>query len=475
VSPGGADETTEERVEAAVSREPPPPLRPLREASRSFLVGLGLIALAGLGVRVYFVLVGYANYKIGGDAVFYHLQGWVIADGHWFIDPGRFYYSHGRIVTGSAAHPPLYGMYLGLVSRLGFWSITAHRLASCLLGTAAVVLIGLTGRKMASERVGLIAALLAALYANLWINDGMLLSESMTALTAALVLLAAYALWRRATFANATWFGLALGLATLSRAEIVLIAPLVTLPLVLGMRYFTLRRRVQMLGAIALSTLVVVGPWVGYNMTRFAKPVTLTDSFGAVLSSASCDRTYYGKFAGWYFECYTFPHGDVPGDASQRDAVVRRDAVRYIRHHLHRLPVVMAMRVGRLWDVYRPGQTLYLNAVLEGRTRAASRLAVISYWLMMPLAIAGVIVLRRRRIPIMPILGPVIGVTLAAAIFFGVLRYRVSAEPSIVLAAAVSVDVLWTSLVERRRARVPSGRRVSAPDPIPASAPAANT
>jgi 4-amino-4-deoxy-L-arabinose transferase-like glycosyltransferase len=475
VSAGGADETAEARVEATASREPPPPVRPLREASRSFLVGLGLIGLVGLGVRVYFVLVGYASYKIGGDAIFYHLQGWVIADGHWFIDPGRFYFSHGRIITPSAAHPPLYGMYLGLVSRLGFWSVTAHRLASCLLGTGAVVLIGLAGRKMASERVGLIASLLAALYANLWINDGMLLSESMTALTAVLVLLAAYALWRRATLANAAWFGLALGLATLSRAEIVLVAPLVTLPLVLGMRYFTLRRRMQMLGVIALCMVALVGPWVGYNMTRFAKPVTLTDSFGAVLSSASCDRTYYGHYAGWYWACYTFPHGDVPGDASQRDAVVQRDAIRYIRHHLHRLPVVMAMRVGRLWDVYRPGQTLYLNAVLEGRTHAASRLAVISYWLMMPLAIAGVIVLRRWRIPTMPILGPTIGVTIAAAIFFGVLRYRVSAEPSIVLAAAVSIDVLWTSLVDRRRATVRSGQHESASDPVPASVPATNT
>ncbi len=443
--------------------------RRLRDASRPFLVGLGLIALLALGVRLFWVLVAYDNFRPSPDAVYYHVQGWAIADGHWFIDPAQYYYPFTgqpiRVVQPGATHPPLYGLYLGLVSWLGFWSVKAHRLASCLLGTGAVVVIALTGRKMVSERVGLLAAAVAAVYANLWINDGILVSESLTALTTALVLLAAYALWRRATLANAAWLGLAFGLATLSRAEIVILAPLLAFPLVLGMRDVGMRSRFQMLSVIALCMAALVGPWVGYNLTRFEKPVLLTSNPSTVLAFASCDATYYGKLVGWYSACPALTprlgRDDAPthrpgrSDASQYDAIQRHAALRYIRHHLGRMPVVMLIRVGRLWDVYRPAQTRLLNATQEFRTRGASRVAQISSWLLFPVAIAGLIVMRRWRVPISPLVAPAVVVTIVAAIFFGVLRYRVSAEPSLVLAAAVSLDVLWTSMIDRRRARVP--------------------
>jgi hypothetical protein len=75
------------------------------------------------------------------------------------------------------------------------------------------------------------------------------------------------------------------------------------------------------------------------------------------------------------------------------------------------------------------------------------------YYVLMPPAIAGFIVLRRRRVPIMPLIAPAIVVTIAAALTYGVLRYRITVEPSIVLAAAVSIDVVWTSMTNRRRAR----------------------
>jgi len=58
-----------------------------------------------------------------------------------------------------------------------------HRLASCLLGGAAVFVIGLIGREVFDERVGLLAAAGAVVYAHLWINDEMLMSESAYVLT----------------------------------------------------------------------------------------------------------------------------------------------------------------------------------------------------------------------------------------------------------------------------------------------------
>jgi 4-amino-4-deoxy-L-arabinose transferase-like glycosyltransferase len=420
-----------------------------RRPTRGFVIGLAIIGAIALAIRIWWVLVGYGNYKIGGDSYYYHLTGWSLADGHGFINP-LDYYLHGGKVTPSAANPPLYGMYLGVVSFFGGWSVTAHRLASTLLGTGAVVLIGIVGRQIANERTGLIAAGIAAVYANLWINDGMLLPEPMAALTMVLVLVAAYAFWKRPRWGTAIWLGLALGAAALSRGEVVFLAPLLTLPLVWGMRQFSWRRRIEFLATAAVAMIVLVGPWVGYNMSRFKDPVFMTDHWGTVLENASCHDTYFGQFRGWYQLCDLHHY---PGDASQEDTVLRKEALRYMRAHLGALPGVMGARVGRLWDVYKPSQTLFLNSVLEGRTKKASRLALWQYYVLMPPALAGLVVLRRRRVPIMPLIAPAIVVTIAAALTYGVLRYRVTVEPGIVLAAAVSIDVVWTSVSNRRRAR----------------------
>lgn len=66
--------------------------------------------------------------------------------------------------------------------------VLPQRLTMSLVGTAAVVVIGLLGRVVAGDRAGLIAAGLAAAYPNLWINDGLVMAESLTALGMALLL-----------------------------------------------------------------------------------------------------------------------------------------------------------------------------------------------------------------------------------------------------------------------------------------------
>ncbi len=167
----------------------------------------------------------------------------------------------------------------------------------------------------------------------------------------------------------------------------------------------------------------------------------MTDHWGTVLESASCDKAWYGMYAGWYFFCQ---QGEPAGDSSQKDYVLGRQAMTYTKDHAGDLPLVMAKRVGRLWDAYKPRQTIYLNATWEGRTWDASIAAFWSYWTLLPLGIAGLVILRRRRVPITPIVAPAIVVSIAAATTYGVLRYRVSVEPGLVIVAAVTIDAIWT-------------------------------
>jgi hypothetical protein len=115
---------------------------------------------------------------------------------------------------------------------------------------------------------------------------------------------------------------------------------------------------------------------------------------------------------------------------------------------------VVAARVGRLWDVFKPGQTTMLDWWIEGRGRAASWIGLFAYYALWPFAIYGLVVMRRRRVPIIPLVAIVVIATFAAAITFGVTRYRAPAEVPLVLAASIGAAAVWTHW-RARRVRTP--------------------
>jgi hypothetical protein len=62
------------------------------------------------------------------------------------------------------------------------------------------------------------------------------------------------------------------------------------------------------------------------------------------------------------------------------------------------------------------------------------------YYPLLALAAVGIVVLRRRRVPVSPFLGMAAIVTVTAAITFGTTRYRVPLEAAIVVLAAIALD-----------------------------------
>src|SRR5262249_2496989 len=154
-------------------------------------------------------------------------------------------------------------------SRLGVDSFLGHRLAACVVGAAAVAVIGFVARRLAGDRAGLVAAGIAALYPLLWIKDAVVLSESMLALTTAVMLLAAYAFWRAPSPWRATGLGASISLVALTRAEGVLLFALLAVPVVVMVPGLDARRRFERLGAMAVAAVVIMGPWIGYNLVRF--------------------------------------------------------------------------------------------------------------------------------------------------------------------------------------------------------------
>jgi hypothetical protein len=67
---------------------------------------------------------------------------------------------------------------------------------------------------------------------------------------------------------------------------------------------------------------------------------------------------------------------------------------------------------------------------------------MVSYWLLLVPAGAGIVVLRRRRVAIYPLLAFVATAAIAVAPTIGDVRYRAAAEIPLVLLAAVAIDTV---------------------------------
>jgi len=86
---------------------------------------------------------------------------------------------------------------------------------------------------------------------------------------------------------------------------------------------------------------------------------------------------------------------------------------------------------------------------------------VVVHHVLMPLAIVGLVLLRRRGEPILPMLALAAMVTITGVIFYDALRFRVPADVAIVVCAAVAVDASWSRLrpalanIRRSRSRSP--------------------
>jgi 4-amino-4-deoxy-L-arabinose transferase-like glycosyltransferase len=237
--------------------------------------------------------------------------------------------------------------------------------------------------------------------------------------------------------------GVACGVAALSRNELLLLFPVVVIPILLRARDLEWRERLKLAAVSCVAGAVVIAPWALFNLSRFEEPTLTSSSFGSVLSAANCDAVYYGADIGYYANCFDgpWPSGDL--DESQRDAVPRDEALDYMADHASRVPLVALARVGRMWNVFKPGQTTFFDWSIESRGRAPSWIGLFAFYALIPFSVYGFVRLFRRRVTILPLLASPLILTIATAMTFGVTRYRAPAEVSIVLTAAIGIVALF--------------------------------
>jgi hypothetical protein len=167
----------------------------------------------------------------------------------------------------------------------------------------------------------------------------------------------------------------------------------------------------------------------------FDRPVPITTNAGDVLAGANCDVTYRGERIGqWALECLSGVTGEneavIAGRLSSR-------GLRYARRHAERLPAVAAARVLRPWGAFRPAQELRIESTPGAGSRSSGWPGLAACWLLVSLATAGALAVRRRGGPLDILLSPVALTVVVTVTAYGTLRLRAAADIALILLGAV--------------------------------------
>ncbi|MBJ7513518.1 MAG: glycosyltransferase family 39 protein [Acidimicrobiia bacterium] len=415
-----------------------------QESSRRFWRILMLLLVLATGVRVAYVLGvadGFNSDKFY-DAAYYELEARTVANGDGFADPFRLLPGADQAIVPDASHPPLTVLVLAPIVKV-FDGQLILRFASALAGLGVVFLSALLAREVAGDRAGLIAAFIAAVYPFLWVNDGLIMSESFTGVAVVGTVLATY----KAARSPEQWWrwllvGALGGISALGRAELVLLVPVIAAGVLLAPLIGVIRVRLMASALAGVALLLVLAPWFIYNSARFETRVILSTNDGLAMVASNCDEAYSGDVIGLTFlrssECLPAP---PRGDQSVVAEEYRRVAFEYMSDNASRVPVVVLARLGRDWSLFRPADMLSWN-IAEGRPRWVTSIGLAFYYPLLLGAFVGAFILWRRKRWIWPLLAPGVVVSLGAIFAYGQIRFRAPAEPFIVILCAVALSAI---------------------------------
>ncbi len=186
-----------------------------------------------------------------GDAKGYFDWAVRISEGDWYG-------------TETFYQAPLYPYFLAVLIKIFGPSVTLIRLVQMMLGVAGVALIGLAGRKLFSERVGLVSALMLAVYPPAIYYDGIIQKAALATFLLCAFITACVYLQGEPRWWYAVLVGLSLGLLVLARENALLWTPVIPLWILLGIRA-TNWHRWTLVGCYASGIALILLPVAARN------------------------------------------------------------------------------------------------------------------------------------------------------------------------------------------------------------------
>jgi 4-amino-4-deoxy-L-arabinose transferase-like glycosyltransferase len=365
-----------------------------------------------------------------------------------FVHHGTFGFIPGE---PSAYTQPLYGFFLIPIYWIfgrTWWSVGA---AQILVATATALLVYAIGTRVVSRRAGTIAAVIATLNPYLVWHDVHLNREVLDQLVAAALILCTIVAADRRSLAWATAAGLCGGLAVLGNVR------LAFLPIVIAV-YLVFRNGWSWAPvALVAAAAVAVAPWVIRNRVQLGCFALTTDA--RALWKANNAQTYQLLAQGKWIDDVKDPPGHpFPNPEEARD-IYRQSGRKihvdecsnesyyqhktwvFVRDHPGEKAKLAGQAIRMEWD---PRTTASATDSGRGFLRSWAEPLYMSF--VYALGLLGLLVVRRSFAALAVLV--LAYQTLAAVVFVGATRYRVSTDFLIALLAAGALD--W--LAARRRA-----------------------
>lgn len=365
-----------------------------------------------------------------------------------FVKHGTFGFIPGE---PSAYTQPLYGFFLVPVYWLfgrTWWSVGG---AQIVVAAATALLVYAIGVRFLSPRAATVAALLATLNPYLVWHDVHLNREVLDQLLAAALVLCTLLAADRRSAAWASAAGVYGGLAILGNVRLALV------PLVVAAYLLARNGRSWAPLAVVVAAALVVSPWVVRNKAELGCYALTTD--GRALWKANNGQTYdllaHGK---WIDDVKDPPGHPFPNPEEARDIYLQtgkkihvdecanesyyqHKAWVFVRDHPGEKAKLAAQAARMEWD---PRTTASATDSGRGAIRSLAQPLYTSF--LYALGLAGIVLGPGRFVALAVAL--LAYQTLAAMVFVGATRYRISTDFLIALLAAVAVE----RVLSRRRA-----------------------
>ena len=396
---------------------------------------LAIIVVGGLAARIAYVAAIGTGLTLGFDAQWYGLEGGLLESGLGYIDPAAFY--ERFLGEPTATFPPLWPILVAGANRLGLTTTTQLQVVGALLGSITVLLAGLLGRRIAGPRTGLVTAVLVAGSPMLIAADGSVMSESLYVALVTAAMLLSYRALADPSVARFALVGLVVGLAALTRADVLFLAPILAGALGWKVTSGSPARRVALAATTLAVTAGVLIPWVAYSSIRMDSTVLVSTNSGGMLQGANCRSTFYGPLLGaWDPTCGT-PRAQSESELAWASEA-RERALDYALSQPARLPLVASARVLRSWGLWAPVDQARLEAV-ETRDEGWQIFGWGYHMIVLALAVPGTVILVRRRAELTPVAALAVAVVVTAALSNGNQRFRLALDPVLAVMAATAI------------------------------------
>ncbi len=331
---------------------------------------------------------------------------------------GKGFRSHGG--ARRSFRPPLYPLFLAAVYRIFGRNLTAVRAVQAVLGAFACVISASIGDRLFGHRVAILTGVGTALHPLLIYFGAWIITDTLFIALFCLLILWALSTAERPTWGRIVVLGTLLGLATLTRPQVILILPLLMMwfSLVAG---GTPKDRLVHVLLLAVFTALPLVPWTVRNYRIHDGWVFVSTQGGYTFYSANNPDAFGGHVPG-------FPPLLYGLSEIESDREYYRRGFQWIREDPRAFLSLLPSKLLRLWS------PLQVNISEAEYTVPLAPAVKVVYSLFLLLALYGGLRFGARAVILWL---PIVSFTLAGLIFYGGTRYALPMAPFVVILAAV--------------------------------------